>query len=405
MVLSAPAQNADVWAEFRGRDGRGIADATGLPITWSEKENVKWKTAIPGKGWSSPVIRSNQIWTTTATDDEKLLHAICVDRASGRIVHDVELFRLVAPERLSSQLSGFASPTPAIEPGRLYASFGRYGNVCVATETGKILWKNQEFTFDHDNNGPGSSPILYDGLYLINCDGTDVQYVAALDKETGRVVWRTSRSSPNLTNPGGNKSYGTPLVVKINDRDQLVSPGPMRVSSYEPATGKEIWACDIPGWAIVPRPQIWGNLVYVCTGGTQPELWAIRMDGVGVVTHTHVAWKYKRNVPMVASPLVIGDCIYMVSDNGIASCVTARTGEQIWNERLPAGGSYYASPLFVDGRIYFFSDNGKTTLVKPAPRFEVLAVNSLSAGCMATPAVAGKAFYIRTKTHLYRIEK
>src|SRR6185369_10853823 len=208
--------------------------------------------------------------------------------------------------------SGFASPTPVIEPGRFYASFGRYGNVCLATDTGKILWKNQELIFDHDNNGPGSSPILYKGLFIVNCDGTEIQSVAALDKNTGRIVWQRPRSNGAL---GGTKSYGTPLVTKVNGRDQLISPGAYRVWSYEPATGKEIWACNIPGWAIVPRPLVWGNLVYVCTGGIHPELWAIRTDGSGVVADTQVAWKYRRTVPMVPSPLLIGERIYMVSDN------------------------------------------------------------------------------------------
>ncbi|PYI82975.1 MAG: hypothetical protein DME26_15990, partial [Verrucomicrobia bacterium] len=296
-----------------------------------------------------------------------------------------------------------ASPTPVIEPGRLYVSFGRYGNVCLATDTGKVLWKNQELIVDHDNNGPGSSPILYAGLYIINCDGTDVQYVAALDKNTGRIVWRTPRSISKLTGTGG-KSFGTPLVTRTGGRDQLISPGAYRVSSYKPATGEEIWACDIPGWAIVPRPVVWSNLVYVCTGGTKPELWAIRLDGQGV-GDTQVAWKYTRAVPMVASVLVIRDRLYMVSDNAIASCLEARTGRQVWSERLPGGGNYYASPLFADDRIYFFNDNGKTSVINPRSKLEVLAVNQLEAGCMATPAVAGNAFYIRTKTHLYRVEK
>jgi outer membrane protein assembly factor BamB len=404
-VLATVVSGSDTWPQFRGPDGTGIASSTGLPLNWNEKENVRWKTSIPGKGWSSPVVFSNQIWMTTATQNQKSLRALCVDLQSGGIVRDVELFYLRAHEVLGSELSGFASPTSVIERGRFYACFGTYGNACIVTDSGKILWKNQELVFGHDNNGPGSSPIVYKDLYIVNCDGTDVRYVAALDKATGRLAWKTPRSNAILTGPGASKSYGTPQIVSFEGKEQLISPGAHRVSSYEPASGKEIWAVDLPGWAIVPRPVGWSNLVFVSTGGTKPELWAIRIDGKGVVTETHVVWKYKKQAPRVPSILVIGDRIYMTSDAGIATCLEVGTGKEVWSQRLGTGGNFYASPLFAGGQMHFFDDKGITLVVEPGSKPHIIATNRLESGCMASPAAIGHAIYLRTKTHLYRIEK
>jgi len=403
LLGSVAALASDDWPQFRGPGGDGISEATGLPANWSETANIRWKTSIPGRGHSSPVILSNQVWLTTATEAEHSLRALCVDRGSGKITHDVEVFHIAAPDRTASELTGMAAPTPVVEPGRVYVCFGTHGNACLDTASGRILWRHTEFIFDHDGNGPGSSPILYKDLLILTCDGTDARFMAALDKQSGKLRWQTRRSNVVLTGPGGSKSYCTPTVFNVNGRDQLVSPGAHRVSAYEPATGKEIWGCDLPGWSIVPRPIYGHGLVFVTTGGNTPELWAVRPEGPDSGTPAPVAWRYKKQVSMAPSLLLVGKELYMVSIGGILTCLDAASGKEIYAERL--GGDYYASPVLAEGRMYFCNDTGQTVVVAPGPQFSVGTTNTLESGIMASPAIAGKAIYLRTKTHLYRIEQ
>ncbi len=401
LALAAVVGASEDWPQFRGPDGQGHADATGLPRTWSETQNVKWKTAIPGEGWSSPVVLGTQVWLATALEDGKSLRAVCVDRDTGKLVHNVEVFHVAAPAP-KHDLNSHASPTPVIEKGRVYFSFGMYGVACLNSDTGKVVWKNTELKHDHGQNGPGSSPILYGGLFILNCDGTELRYVAALNKITCKLVWKTPRSNQINKSPELKKAYATPLIVQVNGTDQLISPGAFRVSSYEPGTGRELWFVDIPGFSNVPRPVFGHGLVYVCTGYMSSELFAIRPFGSGDVSQTHVAWKSKKQVSFKPSPLLVGDQLYLVSDSGIVSCLDAKTGEPVWSERM--GGEYSASPVFADGVIYFFSQQGQITVIKPDTKLNVLAANTLAAGFMASPAIAGKALFLRTKTHLYRIE-
>ena len=392
---------ADDWPQFRGPNGDGHADATGLPATWSETENVRWKTLIPGEGWSSPVILGPQVWMTTALENGKSLRAVCVDKESGKILRNVELFHPADPGP-KNPLNSFASPTPVIEPGRVYVSFGHNGNACLATQTGAVLWRHQLLKLNHAV-GAGSSPMLYRNLFILNCDGMDVRYVAALDKQTGRLVWKTNRSKV-ITQPSEhNKAYSIPMVLNSGGQDQLVSVGAHRVSAYEPMTGRELWWCDLPGFSNTPRPIYGHGLVYVGTGFDDPELWALRPGGTGDVTSTHVAWTHKANAALKPSLLLVDDELYMVSDSGTVSCLDGRTGAELWRERI--GGQYSASPVYADGRIYCFSQDGKTTVFKPGRAYQAVATNQLDAGFMASPAIAGHALYLRTKTHLYRIEK
>ena len=392
----------DAWPQFRGPSGDGHSDATGLPLTWSETENVKWKTPIPGQGWSSPVVLSNQVWMQTALEDGKSLRAVCVALDSGKLLQSVEIFHVPAPEPKHS-LNSFASPTPVIEPGRLYVSFGMDGVACLDTAKGSLVWTNTELEHDHDKVGPGSSPIIYRDLFILNCDGTRLRYVAALDKRTGKLVWKTNRSNTLLDKTAPErKAFSTPQVVVHDGREQLISEGAFRVGSYEPGTGKELWWVDIPGFSNVPRPIYGQGLVYICTGFAPAQLFAIRPDGLGDTTQTHVAWKVKQQVSLKPSLLLVGGELYMVSDTGVASCLDARTGREHWHQRV--GGESSASPVYADGRIYFFDQQGQTTVVGPGTNFTALATNKLDAGFMASPAVVGQAIIVRTKTHLYRIE-
>ena len=391
------------WPQFRGPTGDGRSDATGLPLRWSETENVRWKTAIHGRGWSSPVIWGKQIWMTTATADGKEMFAVCVDRRDGKVIHDIKLFDVASPEEIHT-LNSYASPTPVMEEGQVYLQFGSYGTACLDTATGEPLWRRRDLPCNHFR-GPGSSPILYENLLIAPFDGFDYQYVVALDKQTGRTVWKTDRSNDYGTDDGDfKKAFCTPLVVQAAGRTQLISPGSRAAMSYDPRTGKELWQVRFrsKSFSSTARPLHGHGLVFINTGFGKADLIAVRPDGTGDVTETHIEWEIRKGVPSKPSPLLIDDLIYMVHDAGIASCIEARTGEYVWTERL--GGKYSASPVAADGRIYFLSHEGKTTVIRPGREFRELARNHLDDGFMASPAIAGKALFLRTRTHLYRIE-
>jgi outer membrane protein assembly factor BamB len=379
------------WPEFRGPTGQGHSDERGLPLTWSETENVRWKVAIPGKGWSSPAIQGDRIWLTTATEEGKSLRAICIDRNSGVLLRNVELFRLESPGNLNSKNS-LASPTPVIDGDRVYLHFGAHGTACL-TQSGTMLWKTR-LDYDNGQHGPGGSPVIYDNLVIVSCDGRDVQFVVALDKLTGQVGWRRSRR--------GFQAYSTPLVVRLAEGDQVISPGAFRAIAYEPRTGKEIWQVRYgDGFSNVPRPVYGNGLVYICTGFQEASLLAVRVDGRGDVTNSHVAWRLNRGVPLTSSPLIAGDELYMVSDNGIATCVDTKTGKEHWRARL--GGNHSASPIYADGRIYFLNEEGESVVIAPGKEFKVLATNRLDGPTLASMAVSGGSIFVRSQTHLYRL--
>ena len=403
LLPAAAARAGDNWPEFRGPTQQGHGDSTGLPVKWSETQGVRFKTPIPGEGWSSPVVWGEQVWMTTATDGGHSLRAVCVGRNVGKILHDVELFRVEKLQPKNS-FNSYASPTPVIEEGRVYVSFGTDGNACLDTTTGKPVWTSQELKLDH-KEGPGSSPILHKDLFILHCDGMDVQYVAALNKHTGKLAWKTTRTTDFGNRPGDlRKAYNVPLIVHENGRDLMISVGAYRVFCYDPNDGSEVWSCAIPGFSNVPRPLYADGIVYVCTGFMTPELWAIRTGGRGDVSATHVAWKLKQGVPAKPSSLLVDGSLYFVSDNGIARCVDAKTGESLWQERLE--GKYTASPVYAEGLIYFFSEQGLTTVMRPSRDGpQIVAENELDGRFMASPAIAGKAMFLRTDKALYRLER
>jgi len=394
IVVFAQLCRAEDWPQFRGPDGQGHSAERGLPLTWSETENIAWKASIPGLGWSSPAIQGDQIWLTTALEDGHSLHAICVDRNSGQIVHDVELFRKDDPGPIHDKNS-HASPTPVIEGDRVYVHFGAHGTACLTTD-GQVFWKTEELKYNH-RHGPGGSPALYGDLLIINCDGTDVQFVIALEKLTGQPRWRSERA--------GAQAYSTPLVIDVDGSEQLISVGGKQVIAYEPLTGDEIWRSRYAdGYSNVPRPVYDHGLVFVCSGYNTPEVYAIRPQGArGDVTDTHVVWKLARGAPHNPSPLLVGDELYVVSDDGIATCLDARKGTSVWQKRL--GGNFSASPVYADRRIYFLTEEGLTTVVAPGKAFKQLAANQIDGRTLASMAVSQGALYLRSADHLYRIEQ
>jgi outer membrane protein assembly factor BamB len=386
------AQGQD-WPEFRGPGGQGHAAEQDLPLEWSESRNVAWKAAIPGNGWSSPVVGGGRVWLTTATGDRDVsLRALAFDLESGREVVNVEVFRIRSPRDINPKNS-WASPTPVLDGERVYVHFGAEGTAAL-TAAGEVVWKTR-FPYE-SQHGAGGSPVLYGDLLIFSGDGSDVAFVVALDKRTGKVRWKTGRRYPF------DQAYTTPLVVRAGERDQLISVGAFRAAAYDPVSGKEIWRVGYgDGFSNVPRPVFGHGLVYIATGFQQPSLIAVRPDGSGDVTKTHVAWSVQRGAPLTPSPLLVGDELYVVTDGGIASCIDAKTGAVHWQQRL--GGSYSASPLLASGRIYFLAEQGVATVIAPGTAFRRLASNTLDGATLASMAVSGRSFLIRSDRHLYRV--
>ena len=415
---------ADSWPQWRGPRGAGQAEGTGYPLTWSETENMAWKTIIPGRGWSSPVIHRGQVWLTTAmeipctpeqakerlkanTSDQPLtllaevrLHAIGLDAATGKILHNVELFREKDPQWVHRQ-NTFASPTPVIEDGRLYAHFGTFGTACVDTKSGTILWTNNTIRLMHEN-GPGSSPILWRDKLIFHADGSDTQRVVALDKATGKVAWETPRTGAMPDNVQFKKSYATPLVIERDHHPILLSNGADWLYGCDPATGRELWkrAYGMQGFSLSALPVEAHGLVYYSTGFMKPELHAMRCRPGG---EPELVWTCQRNVPTIPSPLPAGSDLFFVADSNICTSLNALTGAENYRERL--GGDFNASPVFADGRIYVSNREGTTFVLAAGPAFKKLAENKLPGQQWASISAADRAFFLRTDTALYRLQQ
>jgi outer membrane protein assembly factor BamB len=414
------------WPQFRGPGGQGDVGNVSLPLKWSESGGIKWKTALPGRGWSSPVIADGKIWLTAAVEippsdaqrqareekvakDPKLadlnsadsidLIALDVDLTTGKLLRTIKLFTVDEPPPIHN-VNSYASPTPVLADGRLLCHFGTFGAACVDVKSGEVTWR-RTLEIDH-MVGPGSSPVVAGDVMILTCDGADKQFIAGLDVKTGEPRWQVDRPPLREENPDMRKSFCTPLVFDHAGRQQAVIPGAQWFISYDPATGDEIWRVDHgSGFSNVPRPVFDGERVYLCTGFGKPQLWAIRADGTGDVSETHVDWRQKQQIPAMSSPVVSDGRIYVISDGGVASCFDTANGEMIWRERIP--GKYSASPLLADGRIYFCSQEGRTTVVADAAEYQELAANQLDGMHMASPAVTGEDLILRTDSHLYRI--
>jgi outer membrane protein assembly factor BamB len=397
---------AEDWTEFRGPTGQGLSAATGLPTQWGAETNVAWKRELPGKGWSSPILLGKKLFLTTAVPigeggeaGPQSLRAICVDARQGSILWNVEIFQQ-PPRAPVHNKNSHASPTPVTDGKRLFVHFGPHGTACLAIADGTILWRNEELKYS-PVHGNGGSPILVDGLLVVSCDGGDQQFVTALDQNKGTVRWRTPRS----VKPGRGFSFGTPLVVTVQGKKQIISTGSDAVMAYDPKDGHEIWKVMYTGgYSVVPRPSFGEGLLYVCTGYDSPTLLAIRLDGArGDVTETHVAWRVKKGVPHNPSPLLVGDSLYLIADKGVATCLDARTGAERWHHRID--GEFSASPVYADGKIFLQSEAGDGIVLKPGHEYQELAKNSLGERTLASYAVGDGALFIRTERHLARMQE
>jgi outer membrane protein assembly factor BamB len=417
------ACRAEGWPQFRGPGGQGHAGAVGLPLLCSETENVRWKTPIEGRGWSSPIVLGGHVWLTTAQEhaatpeETKLalarvaapvprpqvargltLMAVCVDRSSGRLVHQRALFEIGHPTVICA-VNSFASPTPVAEQGRVFCDFGALGTACLDAATGDVLW-TRHLPIDHQV-GSGSSPVLYRELLVLVRDGCDRQYVTALDKKTGRTVWETRRPPMDADYLPYRKAFSTPLIIRVDGADQMVVPAAQWIVSYDPATGKERWRVNTGGtFSNSSRPVYGHGMVYVCTAYGGSRMLAIRCGGQGDVTGTHVVWELQRQTPKRSSPLLVGDQLYFVSDGGIATCVDARTGATHWSERVARACS--ASPICADGRIYVCGEEGAMVVLQPGKEFAKLAAGQIDDRIMASPAALDGALYLRSGRYLWK---
>jgi len=394
------------WPQFRGPTGQGLALDSHPPKTWDAGKNIRWKTDLPGLGHSSPVIWDNQIWMTTSSLDGKELSLIGLDRSDGKLLHQIPLFSIGSVVEIHNKNS-HASPTPVVAEGRVYAHFGTNGTAAVDTSDGTILWKSEELKIEH-SGGPGSSPVLWQDLLIVTCDGADLQYVAALECATGKVRWKRARSAPYRPDPITHRAFATPLLIESEGKPQLISPAADQLHSYHPATGEELWHVRYPGFSPVPCPAYTEGTIFMCTGYFGPELAAVKVNGTGDVTKSHVTWHIKKGTPENPSPLAHDGRVYVVSDKGIASCFAGATGKQLWNRRL--GGNFSASPILAGDHIYYCSEQGETHVLKLdhlkldfAPKSA--QVSRLPGHIMASPAVIGKTLYIRTNLTLYCIEE
>jgi outer membrane protein assembly factor BamB len=402
LLMNADSLHAEDWPEFRGPTGQGISHAHKLPTEWSATKNVAWKRELPGLGWSSPVVVAGKVYLTTATNiagnKDWSLRALCLDAKDGQILWNKEVYRPASAKspKIHSKNS-HASPTPIVHGERLYVHFGHEVTACLDL-TGNVLWRYRDpYPPVH---GAGGSPVLVDGLLVFSADGASKRLVVALKADTGKLAWKTTRPEK----PVKNFSFSTPLVITVNGKKQIVSPSSDVVCAYDPATGQEIWHARYKGYSVIPRPVCGHGLVFVVTGYDAPGMIAVRPDGTGDVTDSHVKWSATKGAPHTPSLLLVGDELFMVSDGGVASCLDAVTGKIHWSKRLPGKG-YSASPIAAGGKVYFLSEDGVGTVVKAATAFEQISKNELGEQTLASYAVGDGALFIRSAKHLYRIGK
>ncbi len=401
IVLTLPAAD---WPQFRGPTGDGRADSAKLPAVWDKTKNVTWRKEVPGLGWSSPVVSGGKIYLTTAVSGMVMgdysLRALCLNAKSGEVVWDVEVFKEDGKKTPPPHTkNSHASPTPVVDGDQLFVHFGHLGTACLSVKDGSRVWATQEMNYK-PVHGNGGSPVLAADRLIFNIDGSDKQVVVGLDRKTGEVAWQTPRNM-NSSMPF---SFSTPLVATIEGKEQVISAGSGVVMSLDPKTGKEIWRAKTGGgFSVVPKPVYGNGLVYVCTGYVAPTLMAIKPDGKGDVTSTHVMWTAKKGVPNNPSVLLVDDAVYMISDIGMLSCLDAKTGAERWTERI--GGAFSASLLSAGGLIYMLDETGTATVVKPGSSFESVAKNKMGEKSLASYGVDGDALLLRTEKALYRIEK
>ena len=396
------------WTHLRGSNLNGISESTNTPVQWNDSTNILWKTNIEGKGWSSPVVFGDQVWITSATDDGKRMSGICLDLNSGAEIYNLNIFQSDTAFQ-KHPVNTYATPTPCIEKDFVYLHFGTYGTACINTTNGITVWKRTDLNCNHVQ-GAGSSPILYKNLLILHIEGIDVQYLIALNKKTGETVWKTERPAavyePLL--PIGKKAYITPIIVKENGHNLLISNGSAVCCAYNPETGEEIWRFVEGEDSTIAMPLEENGIVYFypgfissANGEKYAELIALNPEGKGDITKTNVIWKFKSPVLQLLTPLIKDGLIYTIDTRNVLYCIDAKTGAEVYSKKLKQ--KYNSSPVYANGYIYFTSVKGETMIIKAGKLLQIVAENKLPGEVYATPAFVGNSILLRTDSQIYRI--
>ena len=397
------------WTHFRGSNLDGISTDSLVPVSWNDTTNIIWETDIRGRGWSSPIVYGNQVWVTTATVDGKEMSGICVDFKTGKQVYDILLFKQDSIYSKHS-VNTYATPTPCIEKGFVYLNFGSSGTACVDTQTGKIIWKRDDLKCDH-MQGTGSSPMLYKDLLILHYEGTDQQFIVALNKKSGETIWKSERPQEyyDPLSPVGKKAYVTPIVVNVDGKDLLISNGAAVCIAYEVETGKEVWRFIQGEDSTIAMPFAENGVVYFYTSFVTPtdgekyiEMVAIDPSGSGDITKTDkVLWRIKSPILQLLTPLIKDGIIYTVDSRNILTVIDARSGIPLYTKKLK--NKFNSSPVYAGGKVYFTSVKGETLVLKAGRTLEILSENKLPGDLFATPAIAQNSILIRNEFSLYRI--
>lgn len=395
---------AENWPCFRGPSRQGISHETRVPTEWSDTSNVVWKTAIPGQGWSSPIVFEDRVFVTTAADDGVSFRLVCLDRQTGSILWDTQVINQKAGHK--QPLNSYASSTPLTDGNCVYvlAADGTFASV---SWDGEVRWTRHHADF-HGEHGLAVSPVLYNDLLIAPFDGSssgpdnklgwqkpwDKAVVFALDKKSGAIRWRGQRGLSRI-------AHVTPQIVTHDALDQLVSGAGDVIQGFDPNTGERIWTATNTGEGVVPSIVVGDGLVFATSGFGESAIRAVRLGGTGNITKTHIAWEVTEDVPKIPSMLYSSPYLFLVTETGVVRCLNGADGSEIWRQRL--GGKYSASPVWAEGKIYFLSEKGKTTIIEAGPEYKVVAENEIGAKCCASPAISHGCIFIRSESHLYCI--
>lgn len=405
LLTASPAASSDAmyrWPQFRGGHWDGMAaQEARLPVRWSESENIRWKLPTAERGWSSPAVWGQTAVLTEATPDGTQMYAMAVDLSSGTVLWRHLIFENAEVEEAHA-MNSYASPSPLTDGRRAWVHFGSYGTACLDLDDGSVLWQRRDFPCSH-HRGPGSSPLLDDqGRLFIHFDGFDLQYLVALEAETGELIWRKQRDIEYGTTDGDHmKAYSTPRLINVAGQPQLISPTSKAVIAYRPADGEEIWRVIYNEFSATAQPLFDGQTVYISTGFGKANLLAIDPSGSGDVTDSHIRWEVTRGIGSKPTALLQDGLIYNVSDSGVANCIDAANGEVLWTQRL--GGMFSASVLGAGDLVYWFDHDGTCYVTRHGRQFELVAENQLDDGCMASPVPLPDSLLVRTRSALYRI--
>lgn len=403
LLISAAVLHAENWPEFRGPTHQGVSSEQKVPLHWSSESNVLWQAAIPGESWSSPIVWGDRVFITTATDSGATCRVLSLDRKSGRVIWNQEVFQQVP--RHKQRRNTDATPTPATDGERVYACFGD-GSFVALSFGGDVAWTNRAYPF-YGEHGLGTSPILHRDLLIMARDGSsegedkklgwqqpwDQSYVVALDSKSGKERWKGKRGLSRI-------SHGGPNIWEHDGRVEVVSEAGDVVQGFDFLTGDRLWSNEVIGEGKVPSVVIGDGLAFTSGGwGGKETVKAFRLGGRGDMKEANLVWEQRKGMPKVPSMLYLKPHLFAMADSGIATCMKADTGELLWQERV--GGNFSASPVSAGGRIYLLSDEGVTTVIEAGPEFRVLAKNPLGEKAQASIAISQGNIFIRTANRLY----